>query len=750
MSGRVTSCPDQIRLRELLDRSLPDDEQAELIGHLDGCKSCQRSLEELAGDSSLTQAALHVAEEQPPQNSAYWRALQQLGGDAAGQTRASPHPTVVEEVSLDFLSPAEDPQYLGRLSHFEVVQVIGHGGMGVVLKGFDPCLERHVALKVLDPQFANNQTARKRFCREARAAASITHENVVAVHQVEREEGSGLPFLVMQLVEGESLEDRLAREGPLPLQDIIRIGAQAASGLAAAHARGLIHRDIKPANILLESHTRVRLTDFGLARAFDDVKLTQTGFVAGTPLYMSPEQARGEEADHRADLFSLGGVLYAMCTGKAPFEGSTPYIILKRVTEESPRPIREVNPEIPECLAHGIHKLLAKDPVERYQSAAEVAEMLGQWSALLQHPSLPKVPCPEAPSSGLTLRQRVLGRPNRYWLTLAILPWLLMAGLAVSEYSGFTGLAGYLAGPAVRDETRPASRPPRATFDGNNGPVWSAALSPDSTTLAMAQDDGTVRLWDVASDQVRETLRNHRGPVWTLAFSPDGRTLATGCTDMTVRLWDMPAGTERRPLKHSGSVRSLAIAHHSPLLVSGSRDGAVKLWNLETGDEPVHTEGHTGEVLSVAFALDDKTIASASGDHSIKLWDVSTGKERLTIPGRVGVYAVAFSPDGKTLASGGWDKQVHLWDVASGNQRDSLIGHTQDIWSLAFSPDGKTLATGSEDRTVKLWDVDTGQVRETLEGHTASVYTVSFSPDGSTLITGGRDGTIKLWDVPSR
>src|SRR5262249_3944860 len=165
-----------------------------------------------------------------------------------------------------------------------------------------------------------------------------------------------------------------------------------ARGLAAAHARGLIHRDIKPANILLEEGLRVRLTDFGLARAFDDVKLTQSGLVPGTPLYMAPEQARGTEVDHRSDLFSLGSVLYSMCTGKAPFEGSSPYVVLKRITEEAATPIDELNPAMPGWLVEVVERLHAKDPAERFQSADEVAEVLERHLVEMRHAApLPEV-----------------------------------------------------------------------------------------------------------------------------------------------------------------------------------------------------------------------------------------------------------------------------------------------------------------------------------------------------------------------
>ena len=180
----------------------------------------------------------------------------------------------------------------------------------------------------------------------------MTHENVVAVHNVERVENNGPAYLVMQLISGETLEQRLLREKHLPLKEIVRIGMQAARGLAAAHAQGLTHRDIKPGNILLEPpDDRVKLTDFGLARIADDVKLTRTGFVSGTPLYMAPEQAMGESADPRSDLFSLGAILYEMCAGQPPFHGNSALAILKQIAEKKHRPVKELNPDIPDWMS---------------------------------------------------------------------------------------------------------------------------------------------------------------------------------------------------------------------------------------------------------------------------------------------------------------------------------------------------------------------------------------------------------------
>ena len=343
-------------------------------------------------------------------------AIGQLGAAFAenpeGETRSFPASQERDE-SLSYLQPSEKPGSIGRLGHYEVQEVVGRGGMGVVLRAFDERLHRMVAIKVIAAQLATSVTARKRFIREARAAAAVTHDHIVTIHAVE--EAAPLPYIVMQYVAGASLQDRLDRTGPLQLNEILRIGMQTASGLAAAHAQGLVHRDVKPANILLENGIeRVKLTDFGLARAAEDASLTQSGTVAGTPSFMSPEQAEGRSVDHRSDLFSLGSVLYAISTGRPPFRAGTNMGVLKRVCEDTPTPLRDANPELPEWLAAAIEKLHAKDPAARFQSAAEVAELFGRQLAHVQHPSV--VPMPAvSPASGGQSRPRSLWRRSRRW-----------------------------------------------------------------------------------------------------------------------------------------------------------------------------------------------------------------------------------------------------------------------------------------------------------------------------------------------
>ncbi len=324
-----------------------------------------------------------------------------VGLDATIDASLSEKDTVDNELSgaLPSLEPCDKPDRIGKLGIYEIIEVVGQGGMGTVLRAFDTKLSRIVAVKVMAPELAANPTAVKRFLREARSAAAVVHDHVVTIHAIDDQ--SRLPYLVMEFIEGQTLQQKIDREGALELKQILRIGSQMAAGLAAAHKTGLIHRDVKPANILLENGVeRVKITDFGLARAADDVEMTKTGLIAGTPQYMSPEQAQGDAIDSRSDLFSLGSVLYTMCAGRPPFRAETTMGTLRRVCDDVPRPIHEVNAEVPPWLEAIVNKLLAKDPADRFQTAAEVADLLNQFLAHLQQPGT--MPLPAAPVLVLT------------------------------------------------------------------------------------------------------------------------------------------------------------------------------------------------------------------------------------------------------------------------------------------------------------------------------------------------------------
>ncbi|MCH7685494.1 MAG: serine/threonine protein kinase [Planctomycetes bacterium] len=414
----MTCDPERIEL--FLQQKLSDEEQTAFELHLDDCNDCRHRLEATAAGDDIWSGVRDslLGQQLPPD---CLRSGDSALDSAAGGDASFSHGTV-----LKLLAPTDDDRMIGRLGTYEVVGVIGSGGMGVVLKAFDAALNRYVAIKVLAPHLGSSGAARKRFSHEAQAAAAVVHENVIEIHGVA--DTDGLPYLVMPYVRGPSLQRRLDCEGPLALVEILRIGMQAATGLAAAHAQGLVHRDVKPANILLaDGVERVKLTDFGLARAADDASLTKTGIIAGTPQYMSPEQARGESVGQRSDLFSLGSVLYAMCTGRAPFRAETSYGVLRRITDEEPHPIREINPDIPEWLCQIIAKLMSKQPDDRFESAREVAELLEECLAHVQQPTA--VLLPEQLRATVSERGRCSMR--RLFAGTAFALTLLLAGVVV-------------------------------------------------------------------------------------------------------------------------------------------------------------------------------------------------------------------------------------------------------------------------------------------------------------------------------
>ncbi len=368
------------RLEAFLRGDLSELEEQQLTAHLESCESCRLLLDEAAAAPDQWHRTTAFLKDDPLDRSA-------LSGLVDDPLAIQPQ---IQQV-LGLLNASDDPHMLGRLASYEVSGVIGAGGMGIVLKAYERPLDRTVAIKVMAPYLATSGAARQRFSREARAAAAVIHPNVIAIYGVSTE--GALPYLVMPYVAGASLQKRLDTEGALAVADVLRIGIQIASGLAAAHAQGLVHRDIKPANILLDPGVdRLVITDFGLARAVDDASVTRTGVIAGTPQYMSPEQARGEPVDARSDLFSLGSVLYAGCTGRVPFRADTPYGVLRRITDNEPRPIREINPLVPDWFCGIIERLHAKSMTDRFQSADEVAHLLTQCLAHVTQPTRHSLP----------------------------------------------------------------------------------------------------------------------------------------------------------------------------------------------------------------------------------------------------------------------------------------------------------------------------------------------------------------------
>ncbi|MBC8290452.1 MAG: serine/threonine protein kinase, partial [Planctomycetes bacterium] len=391
-------CPESDLLRAILRGSVEPDDEERIALHLESCEQCRRTIDLISGvdgegESTVSEShfdtgqrdvspvvvpAAISAEPLAPELQAVMEHLKEdeIPSRGASATEASEEftrslPSGMDAFIKQLLDKAE-PGQPATIGHYELGPKIGRGGMGAVYQAYDRKLSRDVAIKFLKPDLTRDGTFVERFVREAQAAAGVIHPNVVTVHSIE--ETNGVPWIVMELIEGESLRKRLRRFGPLTLTSVARIGAQIAEGLQAAHEKRLIHRDIKPSNIvLLEDLDEVRITDFGLAQLEGATRLTKSGMLMGTPKYMAPEQARGEKVDHRSDLFSLGSVLYAMCTGRAPFEGKNDAEVVSNVAKHQLNPIETVDPTLPRWLTGVISKLLEPNPEDRFQSAQEVA-----------------------------------------------------------------------------------------------------------------------------------------------------------------------------------------------------------------------------------------------------------------------------------------------------------------------------------------------------------------------------------------
>lgn len=377
---RSEQCPDPELFVGFLTGNLEDAQVDQIEAHLATCAPCGDTVRSMDVSDTMCDLVRDSQTDEPltrPDLEELIGRLDKLA-DSNSEDPAATAPDEdllirVHEVGA-LLDPPTGEGEIGRIAHYRILRVLGAGGMGVVYQAEDVQLQRLVALKILRPSLG--QVARDRFLQEARAAAAIDHDHVVTIFHVGSE--GPLAFLAMQWLDGETLESRLASDKRLAPDEVISIASQIAEGLAAAHAKKLIHRDIKPANIWLESdRNRARILDFGLARVADDSpQLTETGMIAGTPAYMSPEQSQGRSVDERSDLFSLGTMMYRMLTGKLPFERTNALATIRSIQEDSPPSPRQVDLEIPVVLSDTVMDLLEKDARCRPGTAQAVSECL--------------------------------------------------------------------------------------------------------------------------------------------------------------------------------------------------------------------------------------------------------------------------------------------------------------------------------------------------------------------------------------
>jgi WD40 repeat protein len=777
-------CPQVERWPALLDETVPPDQRERYGRHLESCAVCQERLDRATecGDD-------------------LWRLAQELGdptlvpADATLvqvverllEAKAMDRTTPKEPVHLLFLHPAERSDLLGTLGGYEVQAVIGHGGMGVVLKAFDPALHRLVAIKVMAPILAGSATSRQRFMREAQAAAAVRHDHIVTVHGVH--EADGLPYLVMQYIAGESLQDRLDRTGPLEVADVVRIGFQIASGLAAAHRQGLIHRDIKPANILLEDGlARVKITDFGLARMVDDVPLTQSGVVAGTPEYMAPEQARGDPVDHRADLFSLGSVLYAMATGVPPFRASTSLSVVRQVCDQTPTSIQSLNPAVPAWLEAMIGLLHAKDPTDRFQNAGEVTTLLEGYLADVQQPVT--VPAPV-----LTQRQGDRGtrrnrdrqtRRKRLLLLVFMFPCLLVCLLLAA-----LGLPKALWMQAALPPEQPTA--PGFYVDFRNSrpvPASMKATGVDEYAVIKPEDEGLritlpanrkrTDMVGVSMDcdvkgnfeitvgydllRANQPMKGHGVGlelyITTATQRPEGlgfyrmARVKEGDVYLSTRMTTSKDGAKQ--YKHevsptssrSGQLRLTRDGENVAFWVAEGPMGAFrKLFVNHVGPEDLKS------IRIAAFPGWEPNVVDLR-IKDLRIRGLNAGEAPAgpvsRLRGHTGpVHNVRFTRNGRLVSASGWpqgDRTVRVWDLATGRERRKIV-LPGEIHSLDLDRDGRFALAGLNTGAVGYLDLETGQVVRMLKIHGQAVGWVAFAADGQHGCSTSDEGTAKLWDL---
>ena len=754
----MSECPPIDQLKGLILGTLSQSLTDEMTEHIGDCEKCQANMQSIAtSEMPVFELAAESLSAAPPKHSAYWKmkdkaknreTLSGIGRNVDSTQKFEikpPDEDAADGVSgisdgsdLLFLEPSQESNSIGRLQQFEIKRIIGRGGMGVVLEAFDTDLRRSVAIKVLSPKLQSDEVARERFCREGRAAASISHEHVVQMHQVSRPDDSKVAFLVMQLIEGETLEDRLFAKSALPPEEVAKIGMQIAAGLAAAHAEGLVHRDIKPANVLIEKATdRVKLTDFGLARVSDEVKLTQTGMLTGTVLYMSPEQALGEKLDERSDLFSLGAVLFEMATGASPFNAPTAVGVMKQIMDETPPAPHKLNPAIGKPTSDLIMQLLSKKRDQRPDSADAVARALA--SVVTEFGPISPLQVPAVPSAEV---KKLSGTHSVASRTLSLGGWvisaILVAGLAISMLTSGTDRYG-------------SSRQfPSVLLDDNPGNVWAAEFTDNGESIIAGIGDGSVRLWDIERQEVVKSFQAHDGNVWNVKLHPTKDFVATAGDDALVKLWDSKTFELIHTWKADNTVRGLAFSPTDErVLIAGDRGGTIHVYDIQSGEE-IKSHSHDGAILGVSFSHDGKLIASGGSDKIVRIFEAETFDQRQTLSGHPGpIYSVAFAQQGPLLASVGFKEDILVWNAETGENVQTFQSDNGDNWGVAFCQSQRYLATSGQGGTAQLWDVTAGSKITTLRGHSSAVHYVAIDSQNKRIATCSRDGSIRIWDISS-
>lgn len=649
---------------------------------------------------------------------------------------------------------------LRRIGPYRILRVLGRGGMGIVYQARHSELKRKVALKVISKRVASSPEAVERFRLEARSAASLSHPNIVPIYEVGEEEGR--PYIAMEYIRGRTLKE-LVVSGDMDHDLAAHLTQHIALALEYAHSRNIVHRDLKPGNILVDRMGTPYLTDFGLAKRVEEDaeqlrKLTRTGRVLGTPAFMSPEQARGEEVDGTSDIFALGSVLYYALTGKLPFEAEGGVNILYRVIHDEPLPVRQHDPSVPRELAAICAKAMAKKKGWRYASGREVgrdieryfrgrevaARTVGVFGRLADAFAASKmrwgiVLSLLVAASAYVVFVLVDERNRRLTLTDPQVHFdSSVEHLGKGEHGkAVMQLHLYLLyrpfGPRQRRIAQRLTRALRTRMEvlfqeGKRAYAHRDYLQAvdqfgrvEATHRLLSEVRGLLGVAPVmATDRslrIARVLPGHRQRVTSLAAGPDG-LLASASWDAKVMIWKVSTG-KRTALLEEPERPVNALAASKRLLASGDDAGAVHLWSWD-GTHRGSMRGGPERILALAFSPDGRSLAVAGTDQEIAVLDVQKKKRVRTLKGDLSMtLSLAWSPDGAWLASGGAQGQIRVFS----SRRDEtvvLTGHQDWVNSLAFSRDGRVLYSAGWDRTIRRWrlDRDPGPVgRIDVEGY---------------------------------
>ncbi len=659
---------------------------------------------------------------------------------------------------------------IGRtLSHYEILDRIGEGGMGVVYKARDTHLDRFVAIKILPADKVSDPDRRRRFVQEAKAASALNHPGIVTIHDIAEEHG--VDFMAMELVAGRTL-DRVIPRGGLRLRETLDYGVQIAEALAAAHAGGIVHRDLKPSNVMVTDHGQVKLLDFGLAKlveqrpvqpealtATSPAALTIDGAIVGTIAYMAPEQAEGKSADPRADVFSFGAVLYEMVTGERAFQGDTPLSTLTAVLREEPKPIDHLHGAPPPELERIITRCLRKDPDRRWQSIADVKVALRELKE-------------ESESGDVAVAVAAPVHASRRWVPLVAAAALLLA------VAGTAAVVWLNRDVAPATPSRPGPAVPLTTYHGRE---QQPALSPDGNSVAFTWNGEAEDNWDIWVKLIGpgSPLRLTSDPAMDLgpAWSPDGRSIAfvrIRGDRLTVFVVPALGGPEREVVETRSGVlgygQNLSWSPDSRILVLAASpqtgvDEVLIAVDVASGEtRPILTPPARMAYTMPAVSPDGKAIAFVrrSGVLTGELYvqRISDGFTPVGEPrlldglGRL-YFGLTWSADGSAvIASWGNTGDIGVWRIPLEHpDRPERISPPGEDWRQpSMSLRQGRLAVGRATWDENLWRVELsgpGQAAGppvNLSGSTRSELNAQFSPDGSRIAFESlRSGTQEVW-----